>query len=267
MRVESSAIPTTDRPPPRVVVLKLPLLAECIWAPIHPSSGRSSPFRRTRLPSSALPRRLSLATVFRRALQISGCPANQEPYGRGDSSILHHPEQNWLYPLGRVKQGTNISALQQKLSAALRNWLSTRPAYTDHGGSSIIPKQHVTIVPGGGGIQSMQRNSPRSQDADDSFLSRAADRLRQHCKPGPGAQHYTPRRYCGSHGSGSQPFRVIRQIVTESVLLSCIGGLAGLAVAYEGSRTILALAFPDAHNLTIDASPSLAVLGFAFLVS
>src|SRR5206468_797654 len=30
---------------------------------------------------------------------------------------------------------------------------------------------------------------------------------------------------------------------------------------------ILALAFPDARNLPIDATPSLAVLGFAFLVS
>ena len=59
----------------------------------------------------------------------------------------------------------------------------------------------------------------------------------------------------------------MRQIVTESVLLSCIGGLAGLAVAYAGCRTILALAFPDARNMPIDASPSLTVLGFAFLVS
>ena len=61
--------------------------------------------------------------------------------------------------------------------------------------------------------------------------------------------------------------RVIRQILTESVLLSCLGGLAGLAVAYAGSHTILALAFPDATQLPINASPSLAVLGFAFLVS
>jgi len=61
--------------------------------------------------------------------------------------------------------------------------------------------------------------------------------------------------------------RVIRQILTESVLLSCIGGLVGLAVAYAGSRTILALAFPDAKNMPISASPSMMVLGFAFLVS
>ena len=60
---------------------------------------------------------------------------------------------------------------------------------------------------------------------------------------------------------------LIRQILVESVLLSFLGGLAGLAVAYLGCRSILALAFPDAHNLPIDASPSLTVLGFTFLVS
>ena len=61
--------------------------------------------------------------------------------------------------------------------------------------------------------------------------------------------------------------RVVLQTLTESVLLAIIGGLAGLGVAYMGSRTILALAFPGARNMAIDASPSLPILGFAFAVS
>jgi predicted permease len=56
-------------------------------------------------------------------------------------------------------------------------------------------------------------------------------------------------------------------MLTESVLLGCLGGLAGLAVAYAGTRMILALAFPDSMHSAIDATPSPVVLGFAFLLS
>jgi len=66
---------------------------------------------------------------------------------------------------------------------------------------------------------------------------------------------------------GAGRARMIRQIFTESVLLSCLGGLAGLVVAYAGSHIILSLAFPDAKNMPVEATPSLPVLGFAFLIS
>jgi macrolide transport system ATP-binding/permease protein len=193
---------------------------------------------------------------------------NQEPYARGESTILHHAESNWLYPLGRVRPGTSIPALQAKLSAALRNWLATRPAYTEHGGAAIIPKQHVTVVPGGGGIQSMQQETGTGlrmlMILSSVVLVIACANIANLVL----ARSTTRRADVAVRMAlGAGRTRVIRQIITESVLLSSIGGLAGLAVAYTGSRTILALAFPDARNLPIDATPSLGVLGFAFLVS
>jgi predicted permease len=150
----------------------------------------------------------------------------------------------------------------------LRQWIYTRPLLTANGGASIIPKQHVTITPGGGGIQNLQLETGKGlkmlmilscvvlliacANIANLLLARATTRRAD----------VVVRM---ALGAGRR--RVIRQILTESVLLSCLGGLAGLAVAYAGTHTILALAFPDARHLPIDAGPSLSVLGFAFLIS
>ena len=62
---------------------------------------------------------------------------------------------------------------------------------------------------------------------------------------------------------GAARTRIIRQLLTESVLLATMGGIAGLAVAYVGTRMLLILAFPGAQRVPIHATPSMAVIGFA----
>ncbi len=195
-------------------------------------------------------------------------PIQTEPYVRGESAILHHAESHWLYPIGRVRAGTNIGALQTKLSVALRQWISSRPVMTADGGAAVIPRQHVVLSPAGGGVQNLQQQTGKSlwmlmilssvvlliacANIANLMLARATTR-----RPDVAIRM--------ALGAGQR--RVIRQILTESTLLGCMGGLAGLGVAYGGCRAILALAFPDAKYVPIDASPSLPVLGFAFLIT
>ena len=195
-------------------------------------------------------------------------PIQTEPYVRGDSSILHHQESHWLYPLGRVRPGTNIGALQSKLSVTLRQWMYTRPLLNANGGAAIIPKMHVVLTPGGGGIQNLQQETGQGLKmlmilATVVLLIACANIANLLLARSTGRRADIALRM--ALGAGRS--RITRQILTESILLSCIGGLVGLAVAYLGSHTILALAFPEARNMPIDASPSPAVLGFAFLVS
>jgi predicted permease len=66
---------------------------------------------------------------------------------------------------------------------------------------------------------------------------------------------------------GAMRSRIVRQLLTESILLAGVGGILGLAVAYGGARMLLALAFPGAQSVPIEAAPSLAVIGFAFGLS
>jgi predicted permease len=195
-------------------------------------------------------------------------PIQTEPYVRDSSSILHHGDSHWLYPLGRVRADTNIPALQAKLSTVLRQWLYSRPMMTKNGGSSVIPRQHVVLTPAGGGIQRLQSETGNGlkmlmilssvvlliacANIANLMLARATSR-----------RPVVALRMALGAGRG----RIIVQTLTESVLLASIGGLAGLGLAYAGCHAILALAFPDARNMAIDANPSLPVLGFAFLIS
>ena len=195
-------------------------------------------------------------------------PLAAEPLLSQENSVLHQPIACWLYLVGRIQPGTAIQPLQQKISANLRQWLLTQDEYLSHGFPAIIPRVHVVLAPAGAGIQSLQQETDKKlylllsvsalillvacANVANLMLARGMKRKIE----------ISVRLALGSTRSG-----LVRQMLTESVLLGCMGGLAGLAVAYAGTRILLALAFPDSLHSAIDATPSPAVLGFAFLLS
>jgi predicted permease len=195
-------------------------------------------------------------------------PLSVEPILEGQTSILKQPDTNWLYVLGRVRPGVIPGSLQAKLSNTLRQWLATQPAYTKDGNQAEIAKQHVVLTPGGAGVQNLQQQAGSGLHllmAISGLVLLVACANIANLLLAKGATRRAETSI--SMALGAARSRLIRQMLVESLLLGCAGGIVGIAIAYAGARMILTLAFPDSPQLPIHASPSPAVLGFAFALS
>jgi predicted permease len=194
-------------------------------------------------------------------------PLASEPILRLDGSLLAHSELHWLYIIGRLKPGEKPGQVQARVTLEVQQWLTSQgqipEAYRPQ-----IAKQHVTLTPAGAGVARM-----RTAYADGLRLLAAASGLvlliacanvaNLLLAQGTAQRAQTVMRVA----LGAPRVRLIRQALTEGLMLGVLGGAAGLAVAYAGTQIILALAFRGAHYVPIQTAPSLPVLGFAALLS
>jgi len=181
---------------------------------------------------------------------------------------FNDPDSQWAYIIGRIKPGTSIPALQAKASGFLKQEYAPLKTFTDPRAQKALPQAHVVLTPGGGGIQNMQDDY---KDHLKLLQWIAALVLLVACANIANlllVRGMSRRAELSIRSAlGAQRSRIIRQLLTESVLLSTMGGLLGLAISYLGAHALLALAFPDQHNMPIQASPSPLVIGFAFSLS
>lgn len=66
---------------------------------------------------------------------------------------------------------------------------------------------------------------------------------------------------------GSGRGRVLKQLLTESVVLSLAGGIAGIIVAMWGTEALLALVSSPSDPVALNVEPNLRVLGFSLCLS
>ena len=198
-------------------------------------------------------------------------PLQHEPMINREGSLLHQTISAWLRVIGRTKPGANLNGMSARLTGVLRTWMKNESGYPSDWLADIeraLPKQNVNVVPAGAGVAEMKEGYGRSLNilltvCSLVLLIACANIANLLLARGMARRAQTSLRIAVGASRG----RIIRQSLTESVLLAIGGGILGLLVANGAGRLILALTFHEAHFIPIDVTPSLVVLAFAFALS
>ena len=193
-------------------------------------------------------------------------PLSTEPLIDKDRPLLTS-EFQWLYAIGRLKPGAQLARVQSEVTLELQRWLASQTNLSPEDRAKL-GAEHIVLAPAGAGVASLQEQNRTVLRflltiAGIVLLIACANVANLLLARGTGARSVTAIRVA----LGAQRRRLIRSVLTESILLALLGGIAGLVVAFAGTRAMLLLAFRGAHFVPIDPKPSLLVLGFAFALS
>ncbi len=192
------------------------------------------------------------------APSLSQHPADEE---RGD---FFDKNFYWVEMMGRLRPGAGIRQAQAELETQFQAFAGSTAANADE--RADLPA--LRLKEGGSGIDSLRREYSKPlfvlmtmvglilaiacANIANLLLARAAAR-----------SHEIALRL--SIGAGR--WRVVRQLLTESVLLSVLGGLLGLLVAYWGIHSITWLIANGRDDFTLRAALNWPVLGFTLALA
>jgi predicted permease len=198
-------------------------------------------------------------------------PVTAELIIDGDTAQLKGPQRNFLDLVGRVRPGIDPKSLEAKLRGEFHNWLASHVPDMEPGEKQLWQNQTLHLIPGGAGVAAMR---DQYQAGLKLLLVAAGCVLLVACgnlanlmlARGLKDRAQTSMRVA----LGASRWRLVRRALVECVILSLIGGIIGVGVAYAGTRLILYLAFtiggPD-NYVPVSANPSWPVLLFTLGMS
>ena len=194
-------------------------------------------------------------------------PLATEPAMHKDNALLDKADSHWLYILGRLQPDASRRAVEAKITTHLQQWLTANEPPRNDEERQNLGKEHVVLTPAGGGVSLLRDNFERDLQlllAITGVVLLIACANVANLQLARGVAKAQQVAVCVA--LGARRGRVMRQILTESILLGVMGGIAGLLVAVALTRVLISLAFERAY-VPIAAIPDLPVLGFAFLLA
>lgn len=180
---------------------------------------------------------------------------------------LEDVHTSWLRCLGRLKPGVSLAQAKANVNVAFQQWVQGPQVQAlDADDRDALRKAKVPVVPGGGGFSDLRQDSfvplmvlmgmvglvllIACVNVANLLLARAAARQKE---------------VAVRLAIGASRTRLLRQMLTESLLLAFIGGVAGILLASWGAERLLHLAVGRVAN-ALTVSPDARVFGFTAAV-
>jgi macrolide transport system ATP-binding/permease protein len=191
-------------------------------------------------------------------------PLGAEPATHGKNALLDLPTSHWLYVFGRIPRAVDRAPVEAKLNVELHQWLRANETYDP----KQFDQQSIALAPGGAGTTQLRhyyQNDLRLLLGITGLVLLIACANLANLQLARGAANAAQTSIRVALGAPRS--RLVRQVLVESTILSVAGGLLGLLVATQTASLLLRISLNASSYVPIDATPSLPVLGFTFLLS
>ena len=180
-------------------------------------------------------------------------------------SMLPSDNTWWLLVIGRTKGGVTLARAQAEVNVALQQVLAETPVSANE--SAARDRVRVELFPGGKGV-----SSPRQQFGPSLLVLMGGVSLLLFiaCI---NVSHLVLARSVRRQPEvslqlalGATRSRIVRQLLTEGLLLAILGGIAGLTIGRWCTTVLVRLASTGQTPLVVDTTPDVRVLTVSALL-